>query len=87
MKKTYCRSARRRRRNSGCLNVPTTLAKAFTASGITADGEEVILFKTDRNLKRNVLIETSGEYKSISLVISENFGSTDFTHVFAFEVF
>ena len=67
--------------------VPTTLAKAFTASGITADGEEVILFKTDRNLKRNVLIETSGEYKSISLVISENFGSTDFTHVFTFEGF
>lgn len=73
--------------DSPVLNVPTTLAKAFTASGITADGEEVILFKTDRNLKRNVLIETSGEYKSISLVISENFGSTDFTHVFTFEVF
>lgn len=57
------------------------------SSAVTADGEEVILFKTDRNLKRNVLIETSGEYKSISLVISENFGSTDFTHVFTFEVF
>lgn len=63
------------------------LLSICASSAVTADGEEVILFKTDRNLKRNVLIETSGEYKSISLVISENFGSTDFTHVFTFEVF
>ena len=73
--------------DSPVLNVPKTLAKAFVVTGMTAGGEEVTLFKTDRNLKRNVIIETKGEYKSISLTVLRNFGETDETNVFTFEIF
>lgn len=73
--------------DSPVLNVPKTLAKAFAVSGITAGGKEVTLFKTDRNLKRNVIIGAGGEYKSISLTVLKNFGETDETNVFTFEIF
>lgn len=73
--------------DSPVMNVPKTLAKAFIVSGITEDGKEVTLFKTDRNLKRNVIIEANGEYKSVSLKVTENFGATEETKVFTFEIF
>ena len=78
-------------KNSPVLRVPQTLAKSFIVTGETAAGEKVTLFETDRNLKRNVLLpldkKTENAYKKIALTVRENYGKTNETNVFTFEIF
>ena len=77
--------------NSPVLRVPQTLAKSFIVTGETTAGEKVTLFETSRNLKRNVLLPLDKKaeitYKKIALTVRENYGNTDETNVFTFEIF
>lgn len=73
--------------DSPVLHLPQTLAKSFTLTGETRDGETVLLYATERNLKRNVLIPADGEYRKITLKISANHGGTDTTRVLTFELY
>lgn len=86
--------------NSPVLRVPQTLAKSFIVTGETASGETVTLFEINRNLKRNVLLplknqtnnkaENNGAeiaYKKITLTVYGNYGGTDETNVFTFEIY
>lgn len=77
--------------NSPVLRVPQTLAKSFIVTGETADGDTVTIFETSRNLKRNVLLpldnKTQNAYKKIALTVRENYGRTNETNVFTFEIY
>ena len=61
--------------------VPTGLAKSFE---LRADGKKI--FGTDRNLSRNLLIPVGGTVSEISLTVKENWGGTDESAVFTFEL-
>ncbi|MGN1093544.1 MAG: FAD-dependent oxidoreductase [Candidatus Neoclostridium sp.] len=73
--------------DSPVMRVPTTLAKAFVLSGENERGETVTLYRTDRNLKRNLLIDVHGAYKRVGLTVIGNYGGAPETKVFTFEIF
>lgn len=73
--------------NSPVMSLPKTLAKRFEISAITADGTTVEVHSEPVNKRRNVLISVEKEVKEISLTVSENWGGTDQTGVFTFEVY
>lgn len=78
-------------KNSPVLRVPQTLAKSFIVTGETAEGDTVTIFETSRNLKRNVLLplddKSENAYKKIALTVRENYGKTNETGVFTFEIY
>ncbi len=73
--------------DSPVLCVPKTLAKKFCLTGVNENGEKTVFLETFRNLKRNVIVPVQGSCQKISLIISENYGGTDKTKVFTFEIF
>lgn len=78
-------------RKSPVLRVPQTLAESFIVTGETAEGKRVTLFETECNLQRNVLVpideKSESTYKKIALTVRKNYGGTNVTHVFTFEVY
>lgn len=76
---------------SPVLRVPQTLAESFIVTGETAEGKHVTLFETECNLQRNVLVpideKSESTYKKIALTVRKNYGGTNVTHVFTFEVY
>lgn len=70
------------------MPMPATLAKAFTLSGVSAGtGKEQLLFETERNLRRNVVLMPAGVYTGLTLTVRANWGGTDTTRIFTFEWF
>ncbi len=72
--------------DSPTLFVPKTLAKSFAVTGEKSNGEQVMLYETDRNLVRNFLLPVRDAYRKIMLVINSNYGDTEITPVFSFDV-
>ena len=64
--------------------LPKTLVKSYEIKLVTADGERIIL--ENRNLKRSVIIPIESEVTAVSLTVLGNWGNTDESRVFAFEV-
>ena len=55
-------------------------------TGEKSNGEQVMLYETDRNLVRNFLLPVRDAYRKIMLVINSNYGDTEITPVFSFDV-
>ena len=73
--------------DSPVMPMPGTLCRAFTVTGVTAAGDTTVLYQTDRNLRRNLLIPIGGAYREIRLRPEGNYGNGDRTGIFTFEVY
>ena len=86
----YCEKQHSMRCNilddSPTMDLPKTLAKRYEISAITADGSNVKLLIEKENKKRNVLLKVEKEVKQICLTVFENWGGTDSTNIFTFEL-
>lgn len=73
------------RGNEPMMYVPKTLAKVYQIEVEGMDGVEI--FEEKINRKRNVLIDLHRKVTRVRLIIDENWGNTQFTPVFTFELF
>ena len=72
--------------DSPVMPMPGTLCRAFSVFGVNGAGDVTVLYHTDRNLRRNLLIPLDGEYREIRLRTESNYGDSDHTHLFTFEI-
>ena len=66
---------------------PQTLVKAFRLESITAEGKRECIFESKENIKRNLFIPIEKSVRSVCLIIDENWGNTQESGVFTFELF
>lgn len=71
---------------SPIMSMPKTLVKAFEIVAKTERGEQII-YKTEKNKQRNVLIPVGLKVQSIALKLAENWGDSDASGVFTFELY
>ena len=72
--------------DSPVMDLPKTLAKRYEVSATMEDGSRVEIFVEKENKKRNVLLKIDRKVQRISLTVFENWGGTDSTNIFTFEV-
>ena len=72
--------------DSPVMYVPLTLAKRYSVEYVTADGTTVNAKSEERNLCRNVLINIGKEVLRVKLTVYGNWGNTDTTKLFTFEL-
>lgn len=66
------------------MYVPKTLAKRFTLTALTNDGE-IELLSANQNIKRSYHIKPDMPIIALRLTVFENWGGTDETSVFSFD--
>ena len=71
---------------SPLMHMPKTLVKNFELIVTTALGEEIV-HRIASNKKRSVLIPIEGEIKKAVLKITDNWGETEESGVFTFELY
>ena len=72
--------------DSPLMPMPSTLAKAYAIELTFTDGTTQIL-QENENVKRNVLIPVDKAVRAVTLQVCSNWGNTDETDVFAFELY
>ncbi len=72
---------------SPVMHMPKTLAKSFEIKITTLDGKEKTVYCDGENKKRNVLIFVGDYVQKATLKINENWGGTDVSGVFSFELY
>ena len=72
---------------SPTMIMPKTLAKSYTVTGTTADGETVTLYKDGCNLRYCVNIPVNLELTGLTLTVNSlwNNDEADTVHVFSFD--
>ncbi|MDY4895276.1 MAG: hypothetical protein SO532_05265 [Candidatus Borkfalkiaceae bacterium] len=73
--------------DSPVMYMPGTLVKAFRAEIVTATGGRETLFSTTENIKRNLLLFVEKEVKEVRLTVEKNWGNSDESGIFTFELF
>ena len=72
--------------DSPMMSISKTLAKEYEITVTYADGNKEVIKKDIENKKRNVLLSINADIIDISLTVNSNWGNTDKTNVFTFEV-
>jgi hypothetical protein len=73
--------------DSPVMSMPKTLAKSYLLTAKIDNGETVVLDNQTKNKKRSILVPVDFKVKEISLAIRENWGETEETGVFTFEIY
>lgn len=73
--------------DSPVMYMPKTLAKCFDIEYEAEDGRKVTVKHEERNLARNVLIPLGAKVVRVRLTVYSNWGNTEKTNLFTFELF
>ena len=67
------------------MRMPATLVKAFRVEGVTAEGERLVLFEEDNNLRQCVNVKCGAELTELSFVPLSLWGDGEAAHVLSFD--
>ena len=73
--------------DSPIMHMPKTLAKKYEVAIVSEDGKRRMIACENENRRRNILISVCECVKEVSLTVFSNWGDTDQTSVFTFEVY
>ncbi len=72
--------------DSPTMFMPTTLAKEFSIVCKDKNNTTIFNFDEQNNIRRNIILDVNKKCCSVELVIKSNYGGTDATNLFTFEI-
>lgn len=72
--------------DSPFIGMPVTLAKSFSVTLTYANGTERVIYSDNENKKRNLIIPVKETLTKLTLTVFENWGGTNKTNIFTFEI-
>ena len=72
--------------NAPQMRMPLTLCREFTLTAVKKDGQTETLARVENNRKRSYHFKLSGRYQNVSLCVISNWGGTEKTRVFSYDV-
>ena len=72
--------------DSPLMYVPLTLAKEYSLICKDKDNKVIYQYSENHNIKRNIILDINLVCSSVELVVKSNYGNTDFTNIFTFEI-